>query len=372
MILRKLSLINFKSYRQLDVEFNPKMNCFVGNNGQGKTNLLDALYYLSMCKSSLNPIDFQNINHTEEFFVIQGLYNRLGEEENIYCAVQRNESKVFKRNGKEYQRLADHIGFLPVVSISPADNALIIEGSEERRKFLNTVISQYDKDYLDKLMRYNKLLLNRNRMLKGGIGFDASNYDLLEVIDEQMSALAAPIYEKRLEFTNLLTPYFQRYYTEISGGTEEVSIDYSSHLHEKSLDALLEQSFEKDRILQYTTRGIHKDDVIFKFNGQALKREASQGQQKSYLIALKLAQFSYMSSILSVKPILLLDDIFDKLDPLRVQQFIMLVAHNGFGQIFITDANKNRLNSILEQIGGNYTLFDVEGGEVKPIETNVA
>jgi DNA replication and repair protein RecF len=367
MYLKKISLLNFKSYQQLDLDLHSKINCFVGNNGQGKTNLLDAVYYLSMCKSSLNPTDYQNIRHTEDFFVVQGIYDRLGEEDNIYCAVQRNSSKVFKRNGKEYQRLADHIGHIPIVIISPTDTSLIAEGSEERRKFLNTVISQYDKVYLDKLMRYNKLLANRNKLLKDMREGGNYSYDLLEVIDDQLSTLALSIFEKRKEFANHLTPFFQEYYTTVSGDAEKVEIEYQSHLQNGNLKDLLASSLDKDRILQYTTKGIHKDEIAFKYNDQPLKREGSQGQQKTFLIALKLAQFRYMCDMLPVKPILLLDDIFDKLDPFRVQQFIRLVAHNGFGQIFITDANKSRLDNIMERIGGGFNLFNVDNGEVQII-----
>lgn len=369
MFLKKLSLINFKSYDQIELDLNPKMNCFVGNNGQGKTNLLDAIYYLSMCKSSLNSVDYHNIKHQQDFFVVQGLYTRELEPESIYCSVQRNSVKTFKRNGKEYQRLADHIGFIPVVIVSPADGTLIVEGSDERRKFLNTVISQYDRHYLEKLMRYNKLLASRNKLLKD-MRFGATvSYDLLEVIDEQLVSLATPIFEKRKDFIQLLNPHFQQYYTTISGGHENVTLEYESHLQNGNLKEMFTESFEKDRTLQFTTKGIHKDDILFQFNGQPLKREGSQGQQKTYLIALKLAQFIFMSSILPVKPILLLDDIFDKLDTTRVQQFIELVAHNGFGQIFITDANKNRLDSILEQIETGFSLFNVDKGNAVLIKT---
>jgi DNA replication and repair protein RecF len=369
MHLKQLNLLNFKSYHQLEVIMHPKINCFVGNNGEGKTNLLDSIFYISMCKSNFNSIDYQNIKHENDFFVIQGLYERLEKEENIYCAVKKDSGKTFKRNGKEYQRLAEHIGLLPIVIISPADSSLILDGSEERRRFMNGVISQYNKPYLDNIIKYNKLLASRNRILKDRNYNAKTLEDLLEVIDYQIDSLAHPIFEQRQEFTHNLTPIFQKYYNSVSQGAEKVELIYQSNLEEKRMKDILHENIEKDRILQYTSKGIHKDDLILTLNGHPIKKEGSQGQQKTYLIALKLAQFNFIQQISGIKPILLLDDIFDKLDMIRVEQFIRLVTDNEFGQIFITDTNKSRLDSILENAGIGFFLFNVNNGEVNLVSS---
>jgi DNA replication and repair protein RecF len=358
MHLKHISLINFKSYKQADFDLHPKINCFVGNNGVGKTNLLDAIFYLSMCKSNFNTIDYQNIRHTSDFFVIQGFYDRNGNDENIYCGVKKDSGKIFKRNGKEYQRLAEHIGFLPIVIISPSDSSLITEGSDERRKLINSIVSQHDSLYLDNLIKYNKLLANRNRLLKDKLNISTLT-DILDVIDSQLDSLASPIHKQRVEFVKNITPIFENYYQRVSSNAESIELIYQSHLHEKNLKSLLFESIEKDRILQFTSKGIHKDDLTFMLNGHPIKKEGSQGQQKTYLIALKLAQFKYLHNISGIKPILLLDDILDKLDMERVEQFIRLVAEHEFGQIFITDTNKARLDSILEKIDSGYALFNV-------------
>ena len=364
MHLKLLNLLNFKSYNQVDITLHPKVNCFVGNNGVGKTNLLDAIFYMSMCKSNFNSIDYQNINHNHDFFLIQGEYFRNDKDENIYCAVKKDTGKVFKRNGKEYGRLADHIGFLPIVIISPADSSLILDGSDERRKYMNGVISQYNHPYLDNVLKYNKLLANRNKLLKEKSYNFSTLKDLVDVIDDQLDALAQSIYEQRLNFTHELTPIFQEYYQKVSNGVEEVRLEYQSHLTEKSLKELLTESIDKDRIVQHTTKGIHKDDLVLTINNHPIKKEGSQGQQKTYLIALKLAQFNFIEKISGIKPILLLDDIFDKLDTIRVEQFIRLVSDHTFGQIFITDTNRERLNHILSKIDSGFHLYDVNDGEV--------
>ena len=369
MYLQQLSLLNFKSYSQVDIHFHPKINCFVGKNGQGKTNLLDGIFSLSMCKSAFNPIDQQNIQHNEPFFVVQGVYQRNDKAENIYCAVKRNSGKVFKRNGKEYQRLAEHVGLIPIVIISPSDTSLILEGSEERRKYINGVVSQYNRVYLDQVVKYNKLLYNRNKMLKEKSFGKSFSYDLLEVIDDQLDELSKPIYSERLDFAEKLTPIFQDYYRRVSANAEEVKLVYRSHLHQQSLKELLKQNLERDLAIQFTSKGIHRDDLELTVNGFPIKKEGSQGHQKTYLIALKLAQFDFLKKVSGYNPILLLDDVFDKLDMERVEQFIQLVAHDGFGQIFITDTNKNRLDEILEKLNSGYTLFSVENGEVQQIRS---
>jgi len=363
MYLKSLTIINFKSFKQQELEFDSKINCFVGNNGQGKTNLLDAIYYLSMCKSAFNPNDNQIVNHDESFFVLQGRYSRRLIDESIYCGFKRTEGKVFRRNGKDYERLADHIGFLPVVMVSPADSALIEESGEERRKYMNSVISQFDKIYLDEIMRYNRALAQRNSFLKSYKG-STFNYDILEAIDEQLVQYGKIIHAKRHEFIGELIPIFQEYYSRVSGGAEVVSLTYRSQLNNNDLHELLRANVDKDRALQYTSVGIHRDDIVLNIDGYPIRREGSQGQQKTYLIALKLAQFDFLSKVSEIKPLLLLDDIFDKLDFQRVEQLIRLVAHDGFGQIFITDTNKNRIDEILSRIHSGYRLFKVESVEV--------
>ncbi|BDX39636.1 DNA replication and repair protein RecF [Tenuifilaceae bacterium CYCD] len=363
MYLKKISVINFKSFKQLELDFDSKINCFVGDNGQGKTNLLDAIYYLSMCKSAFNPNDNQVVNHGESFFVIQGKYERNLSDENIYCGFKQSEGKVFRRNGKDYERLADHIGLLPVVMVSPADSALIEESGEERRKYMNSVISQFDKIYLDEVMRYNRVLAQRNSFLKNYRGMDFS-YDILEAIDEQLVQYGKIIHAKRQAFIGQLIPIFQEYYSRVSGGAEVVSLSYRSHLNSNDLQELLKANIEKDRALQYTSSGVHRDDIVLNIDGYPIRREGSQGQQKTYLIALKLAQFDFLSRVSEIKPILLLDDIFDKLDFKRVEQLVRLVALDGFGQIFITDTNKNRIDEILARINSGYRLFHVDLAEV--------
>ncbi len=367
MFLKHISLLNFKSYSQADIDFHNKLNCFVGDNGQGKTNLLDAIYYLSMCKSAFNLIDTQNIKHNEDFFVVQGIYEREGKEENIYCAVKQVEGKIFKRNGKEYQKLADHVGLIPLVIVSPADSALIIEGSEERRKYINGVISQFDKLYLDEIIRYNRVLAQRNKLLKD---FNEKRYfsqDLIEVIDLQLVQLGNLIYSKRKDFVEKLIPIFQKYYAAVSGDAEKVSLIYQSQLQEDNFEELLKGSISRDRSNQFSTVGIHKDDLILMQGDHPIKKEGSQGQQKTYLIALKLAQFDFIKEVSGIRPILLLDDIFDKLDFKRVENFIRLVSDNGFGQIFITDTNKTRLDEILKRLHNGYKLFKIEFDKVQEL-----
>lgn len=369
MYLKKYNLLNFKSYDQADLELHPKINCFVGNNGQGKTNLLDGIFYLSMCKSNFNSADYQNIQHNQEFFLIQGVYERQGKDESIYCAVKKDTGKVFKKNGKEYPRLANHIGFIPIVIISPADTSLILDGSDERRKYMNGVISQYNRTYLENTIKYNKLIANRNKLLKErGFSGYGNLREVIDVIDEQLHALAKPIHEQRVEFTQQLTPIFQKYYQQVSNGAEQVELIYKSHLAEKNMKELLNETFEKDRILQYTSKGIHKDDLVLSINGHPIKKEGSQGQQKTYLIALKLAQFNFIQQISGLKPILLLDDIFDKLDILRVEQFIKLIANDEFGQIFITDTNAERVHSILNNSQIEHFMYEVNNSAVKRVQ----
>ena len=360
MFLKQISIVNYKNIGQADFLFSTKINCFLGNNGMGKTNILDAIYYLSFCKSFCNTIDNQNISHDQEFFMIQGFYDLSGKEEEVYCGMKRKQKKQFKRNKKEYDRLSDHIGLLPLVMISPEDSTLILGGSEERRKFIDQVISQSDKLYLDALIRYNKALFQRNAMLKN----DSSERDisLMEILEEQMNHSADYIYSKRCQFIADFTPIFQEYYDFICDGNEQVTLFYDSHLKEGNLTEQLRLSRAKDRILGYTTKGIHKDDLEMQLGDFPLKRVGSQGQNKTYLIALKLSQFMFLTRASDTTPILLLDDIFDKIDALRVEKIIRLVSGETFGQIFITDTNRKYLDEIIAEAHQNYHLYQVENG----------
>ena len=359
MNLQDLSLINFKNYSEVELSFSSKINCFIGQNGIGKTNLLDAIYYLSMCKSYLNPIDSQNIKYDEDFFVIQGKYFYKESNENIYCGIKRNKKKQFKRNKKEYQKLADHIGLLPIVMISPMDNNLILDGSDERRKFMDGVISQYDKEYLDCLIKYNRALSQRNKLLKDFYQTRSFDEDTLDIWDEQLVMLGEKIHTVRVKFVEELIPIFQEYYTRISGNSEQVQLVYDSQLFEDEYRNLIKNAVGKDRMVQHTTVGVHKDDLILTLEKYPIKKAGSQGQQKTYLVSLKLAQFDFIKKISGIKPILLLDDIFDKFDRQRVRQIIKLVAENHFGQIFITDTSQDRLEEILKDVHIEFKLFSI-------------
>jgi len=365
MHLQKLSLINFKNYAEAELTFSSDANAFVGDNGSGKTNLLDAIHYLSLCKSYFNPADNQNIRHDAELMLLQGTYGLDGHIEHIHCGLKRNQRKVFKRNNKEYERLADHIGLLPVVMISPVDSMLITEGSEERRKFIDSIISQYDKLYLDDLISYNKVVAHRNALLKQFAQSRSFDPASLEIWDEQLIPLADKIFVKRHEFISRFSPIFQKHYNFITDAKEEVSVIYESHLAFGNFAATLSASLNKDRMMQYTTTGIHKDDLVFTTGGYPVKRFASQGQQKSFLIALKLAQFQFIKELKGVKPILLLDDIFDKLDDMRVTRLMELVSHDSFGQLFISDTHPERVRKIFQDIGIPIRVFEVEGGTIK-------
>lgn len=363
MILKRISILNFKNIQQAELTFSTKMNCFIGHNGVGKTNLLDAIYYLSFCKSSTNPIDSQIIRHGQEFFVVQGFYEQEDKTpEEIYCGMKRGRKKQFKRNKKEYQRLAEHIGFIPLVIVSPSDSTLITGGSEERRRFMDLVISQYDRGYLDALVRYNKALLQRNFMLKAE---EEPDPELMNVWEEMMATSGKLIYEKRAMFINEFIPIFQRYYSFISNDQEMVSLTYQSHAQRGELADIIRESRAKDRIVGYSLHGIHKDELEMQLGEFPIKREGSQGQNKTYLIALKLAQFDFLKRTGSqTTPLLLLDDIFDKLDSSRVEQIVKLVSGEEFGQIFITDTNREHLDSILQNMKQSYKLFEVENGEI--------
>jgi DNA replication and repair protein RecF len=363
MILKRISILNYKNVAQAELELSPKINGFVGSNGMGKTNLLDAVYYLSFCKSSTNPIDSQNILHDRDFFMIQGQYEREdGVEEEVYCGMKRRQKKHFKRNKKEYSRLADHIGLIPLIMVSPADSELISGGSEERRRFMDVLISQVDKGYLDALMRYNNALLQRNTLLKQEAEPDP---ELLSIWEEMMVTNGEVVYQKRAAFIQEFIPIFQSFYAYISKEGEEVSLVYESQLLTRNFAQSLRDHREKDRIMGYSLVGVHKDNLDMQLGGFPIKREGSQGQNKTYLIALKLAQFEFLKRTGSrTTPLLLLDDIFDKLDASRVEQIVKLVSGNSFGQIFITDTNREHLDRILERNDLHYKLFEVTQGEV--------
>lgn len=363
MWLKRISILNYKNLEQVDLAFSRKMNCIIGRNGMGKTNLMDAVYYLSFCKSATNPVDSQNICHDQDFFVVQGFYETDdGDPEEVYCGLKRRQKKQFKRNKKEYTRLSDHIGLIPLVMVSPADSLLIAGGSEERRRFMDVVISQFDREYLDALIRYNKALLQRNTLLKAEV---EPEEELMAVWEEAMAASGEVVYRKRREFIDEFIPVFQSYYSYISQGREQVSLAYESHAAEGNLLELLAASRQRDSIMGYSLKGVHKDDLIMQLGDFPIKREGSQGQNKTYLIALKLAQFEFLKRTGShTTPIVLLDDIFDKLDASRVEQIVKLVAGDSFGQIFITDTNRDHLDKILKKIEGDYKLFEVDNGMV--------
>lgn len=359
MILKQLSIINFKNIAQVDLDFSDNINCFLGNNGMGKSNLLDAIYYLSFCKSFTHVVDSQNIRHGEDFFMLQGFYERNGADEVLSCGIRRRQKKSFKRNKKEYERLSDHIGFAPLVMVSPADTSLIQGGSDERRRFIDIVISQWDKPYLETLIRYNKALEQRNTLLRQ----EVADPMLYEIWEEQMSHAAAVVYDTRRRFLETFIPVFNKFYNLIAGGSEHVALAYRSHLAEGDLLQQLATSRSRDLILGYTTKGIHRDDMEMTLDDYPMKRIGSQGQCKTYLIALKLAQYEFLSHNGNTSPILLLDDLFDKLDAERVERIMQLVSSDIFGQIFITDTNREYLDRIVKRTTADHCLYSVVNGE---------
>ncbi|MBE0650588.1 MAG: DNA replication and repair protein RecF [Bacteroidales bacterium] len=369
MNLSHLILSNFKNYSEADLNFSDKINCLVGGNGAGKTNVMDAIYYLSFCKSYFNPIDSQNINHDADFFALHGFYHiQNDQDDKISCIQKRNQKKQFRYNSKDYERLADHIGKIPLVMISPYDRDLINEGSETRRKYIDGVISQFDKVYLNDLLEYNKALLQRNILLKNFAEQHYFDELSLTIWDEKLIELGESLHEKRKDFLRDFNPLFEEYYRYLSGGSEQVEVVYSSQMGNESLKQLLENSLQRDRIARYTTQGIHKDDLIFLIDGFPVKKFGSQGQQKSFVVAIKLAQFEYTRLKKGFKPILLFDDIFDKLDDDRVSQIVELVSQENFGQVFITDTQHQRIKSIFEKIKIDHKIFFVEKGTVREID----
>ena len=359
MHLKKLSLLNYKNFETANFDFDEKINCLVGHNGVGKTNVLDSIYHLAYGKSYFNPIASQNINHEADFFVIDGEFEKLERSEKIVVSVKKGQKKVIKRNAKAYEKFSEHIGLIPVVIISPADRDLIIEGSETRRKFIDSIISQNDKEYLDLLMKYNKTLSQRNSLLKyfaANHTFDSSTLDIYNL---QMSEMGEIIHQKRIDFLNTFTPIFKERYQSISNAKEEVSIKYKSQLTDEKLNILFEKNLQKDMALQYTGVGTHKDDLSFKIKGHPVKKFGSQGQQKSFLIALKLAQYDFMKAQSKVNPILLLDDVFDKLDENRVAQIVDLVTKDDLGQLFISDTHADRTENVVKANANQYKMIQL-------------
>jgi DNA replication and repair protein RecF len=359
MILKKLSILNYKNIGEAQLELSPKMNCFIGPNGAGKTNVLDVVYYLSFCRSASNPIDSQVIRHDEPFCMIEGEY----EEDVVTVGMKRGQKKHFKRNKKEYRRLSEHIGLIPLVVVSPSDTLLIEGGSEERRRLMDMVISQYDRSYIDHLSRYNTALAQRNTLLK--MEDQTPDPALLQIWEEQMAEEGEQLFQRRSSFVEELIPVFQEYYQQISQHRERVGLNYLSHCQRGPLLEVIQRDRNKDLAVGYSLHGVHRDDLEFTLDGHLMKREGSQGQNKTYVIALKLAQFDFLKRTASqTTPLLLLDDIFDKLDASRVEQIVKLVSDDSFGQIFITDTNRDHLDQILSNSALDYKIFHVENGMI--------
>lgn len=363
MIVKHLSILNYKNLTEAELDFSSGLNCFIGQNGMGKTNVLDAIYFLSMCKSSTTSQDQMVVQHSADFMVLQAEYEREdGSNEEIYCGLKKGQKKQFRRSKKPYKRIAEHIGLIPIVMVSPGDQMLILGGSEERRRFMDMMISQCDLSYLESLVRYNKALQQRNALLKLEQEPDP---DLLSLWEEAMAVEGEQIYQTRKKYIESFTPCFQDIYTKISQGKEEVALNYTSHGSRGPLLETIRRDRAKDRAVGYSLHGIHKDDIEMTLAGFPMKREGSQGQNKTYLIALKLAQFEFLKSTASkTTPILLLDDIFDKLDATRVEEIVKLVSSGNYGQTFITDTNREHLDSILSASTVDYKLFTVENGIV--------
>ena len=358
-ILEKIVISDFRNIELQEIEFSPNVNCISGNNGEGKTNLLDAIYYMSMTKSAFAASDKFNFRHgTDEFSIAATYRMENGISGRFALKMNSKGEKKVRRDDKPYTKVSEHIGVLPVVMVSPADISMVSESGEERRRFINSVLSQMDREYMSALQQYNRLLLQRNKMLKD-LNPDRS---LLEVIDMRMASYAAPIYQKRKKFIDDLKPIVAEFYKTVSGGTENVDIEYQSELSSDSLDNLMAANYEKDRIMKHTTCGIHRDDFVFRMEGHPIRRFGSQGQQKSFLVSLKFAQYELMKRNYGFAPILLLDDVFDKLDMGRISNLLTMVASNEFGQIFITDSNKVRMAGIVDGITRDRAYFETSQG----------
>jgi len=359
MKLASLSLTNYKNIEASSFVFDKRINCFIGKNGVGKSNVLDAIYHLCFGKGYFNTSAVQNIQFGKEFFLLEGQFNRDERDEKIICSLKKGNKKTIKRNGKAYDRMADHIGLLPLVIISPADRDLIVEGSSTRRKFIDGVMGQTDKAYLLDLLNYNKAISQRNALLKYFVANQTFERETLDIYNDQIIAGGTRIFDKRNTFLTEFIPIVKKHYQSISQSDEKVDIIYQSDLHNTDFKTLLEQNLPKDRAAQFTTAGPHKEDLEFTIHAQPIKKFGSQGQQKSFLIALKLAQFDFIKKQAGVSPIVLLDDVFDKLDQERVSLIMQLVESNHFGQLFLSDTHQERTLSALKTTQLSYKLFEL-------------
>jgi DNA replication and repair protein RecF len=367
MHLENIRLINFKNYEDQAFTFSDQINCFVGDNGSGKTNLLDAIYYLSLTKSFLNQVDHQNIQWNRDFFSILGDFHKDEISYHVKCSLKQESKKAFSLDNKEYEKLSDHIGLFPVVLITPHDTDIIRGGGEMRRKFFDGIISQVDKYYLNDLISYNHALRQRNSLLKKFDKEFSFDPDLIEPFDIKLVETGTRIFDRRESFLEIFIPIFLKHYENISDKKELVTLKYTSHHHTGNLEDLLEMSREKDRILRRTTIGIHRDDIHFMIDEHPVKKIGSQGQQKSFLVALKLAQFDLMKNHFGFKPIILMDDIFDRLDDHRIEKIMALVASHAFGQLFVTDARPERTFSIFKKIEAERKIFRISSGSAELI-----
>ena len=362
MILERLSILNYKNISQAELLFSPGINCFIGSNGEGKTNIIDAIYFLSFTKSSTNSVDSMNIRHGEDYMMLKGEYDIEGKKEAVSCGIKAHQKKQFRRGDKPYKRMSEHIGLLPLILVSPNDQELIIGGSENRRRFIDSVISQYNPLYLSYLQKYNKALQQRNILLRQE---DNLSSELLDAYEDIMADTGEWIYNERKNFIRVFTPVFQDYYQKIASSKELVGLEYKSHCDRGPLLETIRKDRHKDFAVGYSLHGIHKDDIVMTQNSFPIKKEASQGQSKTYLISLKLSQFNFLKQTGShTNPLLLLDDIFDKLDADRVSSIIELVSAENFGQIFITDTNRENLERIIKRVKGDHKIFKVKGGEI--------
>ena len=368
MNLENLTIVNFKNLVECQLDFSPNINCFIGNNGMGKTNVLDAIYYLSFVKSCSNVSDQLVLNHAADYMMLRGRYRRCGEPVEVAMAYQKGKRKTLKRDGKEYKRFSQHIGLLPLVMVSPMDWDLIRGSGEERRRLMDQIISQSNQEYLAHLIRYNKALENRNSLIKQGMR-DAL---LFETVEHQLHESGMAIHAARMRWIDEFTPIFMRYYNAIAGGAEQVRLELNSHLNDCPMRELLDRNRDRDMIVGYTTHGVHRDDINLLLDGHSMRKVGSQGQCKTYTIALRLAQYDFIKAQNAALPILLLDDIFDKLDANRVESIIKVVNDNRFGQIFITDTNRTHLDEIIKTLNNGYKIFVVNNGNCRLDEENAA
>lgn len=367
MVLRGVSIFNYKNIEQGELRLSPKINCFTGNNGMGKTNILDAIYYLSFCKSFITPNDSAVVREGEEYMMLRGNYERKGVGEDISLGLQLGKRKSLKRNGKEYSRLSQHIGLLPLVMVSPMDWELIRGGSDVRRRLVDQIISQSNKGYLADLIAYTKGIENRNIMIKKGF----SDAILFETIEQQIATAAQSIHAARKEWIKRFSPILLNYYQTISGGKECVELVYKSSLNERDMQQIMNDNRSKDMALGYTSDGVHRDDIELMLGALLMRKGGSQGQCKTYTVAMRFAQYEFLREHSGVSPILLLDDIFDKLDANRVESIMSIVARDTFGQIFVTDTNRTHLDEIIHRIGGDYQIYNVVDGVCETVIDSV-